>query len=327
MGWVNDAVARLRSGEAVRVRPTGGSMRGRIGRRGAKGTSMSEPLSRLLVGILYLVGLLGMTSCSKSDTSAQQAGSGSSGNTSPVVVFRNANGQQLSDADLADGTGNFDWSILGGENVPAHAQELHQQGRAEGQKGNYAQALDLLRQASVEAPVWPYPVYDAAFTYLLEGDAETADRYYQRVDQMAPRGFFTTKTALDCLRRERSGDLKPGMYKAQVSLEWEDDKAKKRSILEQVVMVCPKFPAAWKELLVLRTDDAGKLDEIEHGLAEQPDGETKGILLINKAIILNRQGKRDEATAILGDLALDPQSTLATESLAKYTLRNIREHG
>ena len=144
---------------------------------------------------------------------------------------------------------------------------------------------------------------------------------------MAPRGFFTTKTALDCLRRERSGDLKPGMYKALVSLEWEDDKAEKRSILEQVVKVWPKFPAVWKELLVLRTDDAGKLDAIEHGLAEQPDGETKGILLINKAIILNRQGKRDEATAILGDLALDPQSTLATESLVKYTLRNIREHG
>lgn len=30
MGWVNDAVAALSAGRAVRVRPIGGSMRGRI---------------------------------------------------------------------------------------------------------------------------------------------------------------------------------------------------------------------------------------------------------------------------------------------------------
>ena len=47
------------------------------------------------------------------------------------------------------------------------------------------------------------------------------------------------------------------------------------------------------------------------------------ILLLNKALALNRQGKKNEAVAMLGTLALDPQSTLGTETLAKFTLLQI----
>ena len=143
------------------------------------------------------------------------------------------------------------------------------------------------------------------------------------MDKMAPRGFFTAKTALDCLRREMAGDLKPGMYKLFVMLEWETDPAKKKAILEQMVKQSPKFPAAWKELALLQDDDNAKLKMIENGLSHSPDGETKGILLINKALVLDRQGKREEATRILGELALNPESTLGTEHLAKVALANL----
>jgi hypothetical protein len=183
--------------------------------------------------------------------------------------------------------------------------------------------LELLAQAAREAPKWPYPVYDAAFTHLLEGDAEKAEESYAAVDRMAPRGFFTAKTALDCLRREKAGDLAPGTYKLYVMLEWEKDKARKKSILEQMVKRSPKFPAAWKELALLQDDDTAKLEMIETGLSHGPDGETRGILLINKALVLNKEGKRDEAVRILGELALDPGSTLATEHLAKATLASF----
>lgn len=227
---------------------------------------------------------------------------------------------------MANAAEKFDWAVVGSENISERARELHDAGREEGKKGNYARALELFKQASDEAPAWPYPVYDAAFTCLLQGDAENADRFYQQVDKMAPHGFFTAKTAVDCLRRERAGDVIPGTYKAFVALEWMDNEQKKRAVLEQIVKTCPKFPPAWKELAVLRQGDPAKLDAMEHGLSQNPDGETKGILLINKAIILERQGKRDAAIQMLGDLALDPESTLATESLAKFTLRNLLAH-
>jgi hypothetical protein len=183
--------------------------------------------------------------------------------------------------------------------------------------------LELFEQARKEAPRWPDPVYDAAFTYLLKGDAKKAEELYAAVDQMAPRGFFTAKTALDCLRREKAGDLKPGTYKLYVLLEWEEDRARKKAILEQVVKRFPKFPSAWKDLALFQDDDKAKLEMIETGLSHSPDGETKGILLINKALVLNKQGKRDEAVRILGELALDTGSTLATEHLAKATLANF----
>jgi hypothetical protein len=46
-------------------------------------------------------------------------------------------------------------------------------------------------------------------------------------------------------------------------------------------------------------------------------------LLINRALILEQRDLRAEAIAILGELALDPASTLATETLAKATLAHI----
>jgi tetratricopeptide (TPR) repeat protein len=278
------------------------------------------------VAPVFLLGAILLSSCSKSDTAAQPTSGETSASAGQRVVFRSSDGRQLTENDIANATEKFDWAVVGGENVSERAKELHAAGREEGQKGNYVRALELFKQAAEEAPAWPYPVYDAAFTYLLQGDAENADRFYQRVNKLAPRGFFTAKTAVDCLRRERNGDVIPGTYKAYVALEWVDDKRKKRAVLEQIVKTCPKFPPAWKELAVLRPDDPAKLAAIEHGLSQNPDGETKGILLINKAIIMDRQGKRDAAMEILGDLALDPESTLATESLAKFTLRNVVGH-
>jgi tetratricopeptide (TPR) repeat protein len=239
------------------------------------------------------------------------------------VIFRDAKGRELTEADLAGFTGRVEWELVGGGNIPAKAQELHRQGREAGSKGDYDRALALFARARQEAPQWPYPVYDAAFTYLLKGDAARAEEFYAAVDKLAPRGFFTAKTALDCLRREKAGDLGPGTYKLYVALEGEEDRARKKAVLEQLVRRFPKFPAAWKDLALLQEDGRAELDLIEKGLSFNPDGETKGILLINKALTLAGQGNRREATQILGELALDPGSTLATEHLAKGALASL----
>lgn len=69
--------------------------------------------------------------------------------------------------------------------------------------------------------------------------------------------------------------------------------------------------------------DAEKLAAIEKGLAASPDAETKGMLEINRALILEKRGQHDRAVQLLGELALDPASTFATEHLAKAMLANI----
>jgi hypothetical protein len=47
------------------------------------------------------------------------------------------------------------------------------------------------------------------------------------------------------------------------------------------------------------------------------------MLLINRAMVLHGRGDHDGAVAILGPLALDPQSTLGVEMMAKAMLARI----
>ncbi|MEK6337295.1 MAG: hypothetical protein AABM67_20425 [Acidobacteriota bacterium] len=175
------------------------------------------------------------------------------------------------------------------------------------------------------APSWPYPVYDLAFTYLLMKDAENARVYYRKTVELAPRGFFTALTALDALEREAKGELPDGTYLAFLSLEWMDDESIKASAVRHLVERIPGFAPVWKELAMQVDTDAEVLAAIEQGLAANPDGETKGILVINKALVLDRNGDHDGAIRLLGELALDPASTYATEHLAKVALASVVE--
>jgi hypothetical protein len=73
----------------------------------------------------------------------------------------------------------------------------------------------------------------------------------------------------------------------------------------------------------LLEDDAARLDAIERGLAAHPDPETRGILLINCALLLFNQGNPDDAIAILGSLALDPESSSSSAERAKAALAMV----
>jgi tetratricopeptide (TPR) repeat protein len=240
-----------------------------------------------------------------------------------IVIFHAPDGRTLTMADLRGLTGTFQYEILGKINVPAEAESLHKQARQSGGAGEYKKAITLLERASELAPAWPYPVYDMAFTYLLMKDDENARKHYRRTVELAPRGFFTAITALDALDREAKGELAVGTYLAYLSLEWMDDSGKKTDAVRQLAKRVPSFAPAWKEMAMQSDADAEKLAAIEKGLKANPDGETKGILLINKALILDRSGDHAGAVRLLGELALDPASTYATEHLAKVTLANV----
>lgn len=206
------------------------------------------------------------------------------------------------------------------EDVPQEASQLHQQARAAGARGDYENAISLLIRAHQLAPDWPYPVYDMAFTYLLMNDSENARTHYRETVRLSPRGFFTAITALAALDKEAEGKLPQGTYVTYMSLEWTNDSAKKQETIRSLVQRVPQFAPVWKEYALICHDADRKLEAIEKGLAADPDAETLGILMINQALTLHKQGNKEQAKQILGDLAADPKTTFANEHLAKNAL-------
>ena len=87
----------------------------------------------------------------------------------------------------------------------------------------------------------------------------------------------------------------------------------------------PRLAPAWKDLAYLTEDDTEKLKLIEKGLAAQPDAETRGMLQINKALVLEKSDHA-AATRLLGEVALDPKSTIGTAEMAKTSLASPAKH-
>lgn len=206
--------------------------------------------------------------------------------------------------------------------IPDEAHKLHQKGRQLGASGDYKQANEMFEKASALAPDWPYPVYDMAFTYLLMGDAVKAREFYKKTVELAPRGFFTAITALDTLNREANGELPTGTYSAYMALEQMDHSQKEKAVASMVKHL-PQFAPAWKEYATMFREPSKRISIIDRGLAATPDTETKGTLLINKALALNIQGETESAVNILTKLVNDPNTTLANEKLAQYSLKTI----
>jgi len=240
----------------------------------------------------------------------------------PVIVYRDVSGRTLTMEDLRGVTGTVRYEIIGSGNVPLEARSLHEKAREAGGQGDYKKCIELLEKASALAPQWPYPVYDRAYTYLLMKNYDSARRDYQETLRLSPRGFFTAITALDTLEREKKGDLPIGTYRAYLSLEWIQDRGEREKAMRQLVRNLPQFAPGWKELATL-VDDNERLSTIEKGLAAKPDSETKGVLQVNKALLLNQGGDHDGAVRLLGELALDPNSPFDTEQMAKFSLAMI----
>ncbi|WP_061533019.1 tetratricopeptide repeat protein [Collimonas arenae] len=239
------------------------------------------------------------------------------------IIFKDRAGRILTKEDIKGISGDVKWEINSGTPIPEEAKRLHDLGRVAGQKGESKAAISYFRKASEIAPNWPYPYYDLAFTYLLNRDFENAYDAYKRVDNLAPRGFFTTKTAVHSLQGERNGKYPQGTYLFYLSLEWTNDLESKQKIVDQLLRKVPNFAPAWKEMAALGIDDSKRLDYLDKGLKADPDLETKGFLLINKALIFANRGRKNEAIPILGALALDPTSPLDIEVIAKKTLSMI----
>jgi tetratricopeptide (TPR) repeat protein len=239
------------------------------------------------------------------------------------IVFKDSSGNILSETDLANATGTVNYEVKSDQQVDSKAQNLHNEARSFGQSGKYDVAINKLEQAIQIQPDWAYPYYNLAFTYLLKGDYENALKYYIQTDSLAPKGFFTAKTAIYALEGERAAEFPKGLYLAYLQIEWTNDANQKLAIAKGITEKFPGFAPAWKELAVLTNDKQEKMNAIEHGLSVKADSDTKGILLINKAIALNDNGKKEEAIQVLGNYIFSQDATTGNIALAKFTLKSI----
>ena len=236
----------------------------------------------------------------------------------PTVVFKDEQGRKLQANSLPkDGT-KIQWTVEGLDDVPPAAKQLHDQARRIGAAGQYDRALELLAEASKLAPEWPYPWYDAAFTTLLTGDTKGALELFRKTLKLSPRGFFSATTAEHYLSREVQGTLPTGTYQRFLDLEFQNED-KRRTGTRKLTEEVPDFSPAWKDYANL-SEGTARDAAIERGLACNPDVETRGFLLINKAFGLDGGGKSKEAKRILDELASDNTGSLGVQQMASKAL-------
>lgn len=242
-------------------------------------------------------------------------------------IYSDGKGNQISLSDLEKEFEQYDGGNEDMPGIPEEAIRLHQEAREHGSKGEYQQAADKLHKAMVIAPAWAYPVYDLAFTHLLQNDYSNALKYYELTDKMKPTGFFTTKTACWTLRKEMEGMFPAGLYLAYSQLEWLDSAEEKLALAKAIVEKHPDFAPAWKVISDIIDSPKEKLSAIENGLRADPDATTKGSLIVAKALFLNSQGKSADATRLLGSLIFDEDATFANRKFAKLVLYQAASKG
>ena len=241
---------------------------------------------------------------------------------SDPVVYTSKNGTSLKLSELADTSEEASKNTT---NISEEAVQAFNAGIDCGKANDLKAAQKNFAKAIELEPQWPYPRFQQAFTHLLQGEHAAALASYRLVDQLEPRGFFTSKTALNTLQRERDGEYPEGLYLYFVSHEWQENDEDKIEVLTDIIERASNFSPAYQKLANLTEDHAQRLELIDTGLSHHPDNETRGMLLLNKAAIVNLNGDSTEATAILGELIVDDETTANVVAIAKAALYSLYE--
>ena len=239
------------------------------------------------------------------------------------IVFKDEQGNVITKEDLKNATGTVNWEIMQNKDIPQKALQLHEEARILGSQGNYTEGVEKLLEAHKMAPNWAYPIYDLAYTYLLQKDFENALKYYEQTNEIEPRGFFTAKTAYWSLKKEAEGVFPKGLYLGFISLEWMNSEEEKIGMAKGIVDQFPLYAPAWQFLGSNLDDLEERLIAIENGLTLDADEETKGMLLVNKALVSDMNGNTTSAKEILGKVILSENATVSNIELAKYVLSSL----
>jgi len=241
-----------------------------------------------------------------------------------TVVFTDSEGRTPSPEELPRARRTIRWGIRFDGRINPEAERLHEEGRAAGAKGEFDRAIALLTQASELNPDWPYPIYDRAFSHLLKQEFELARVDYRKVLELSPKGFFMAAQTLDMLEREAAGEFPEGLSIGLATLP-DMPEEQRRSIADQLVQKFPSCPAGWQAHANFVNDSAPRLEAIDHGLAARPDPDTRGFLLVNKALVLANLGKVDPAVEILKPLTESIGDSISAHAAAYVALAMIRE--
>lgn len=203
--------------------------------------------------------------------------------------------------------------------IPERAMQLHSEGRQHGMAGRFTEAIQSFQQAQQAAPDWLFPLYDIGYTYLLMGEDAKALEAFEQVEQRAPLGFSESKRMIDCLRREKDGRVPKGTLRAYLEVLRLTDHKEVLRKLEELTRKAPAFVPAWQELAMSAEDVAEGERLVEKTLSLDPDVESRGTLLVHRAILLRRRGQEEAAQkqlqAVLDDARMPPSiHTLAREA-------------
>jgi tetratricopeptide (TPR) repeat protein len=240
-----------------------------------------------------------------------------------TVSYVDSQGQTMQPEELAGKTDRITWEIHDGGDVNAEARRLHDEGRSAGEREDYDAAIELFTRAAALDSAWPYPVYDRAFTHLLKGEFEAALTDYRKSLELAPLGFFVAATAADLLSREIAGEFPRGLYQAFAMLEHMPVE-QQRSVVAQLVDKYPSHAPAWVLHAGFLEDPSEALSAIEHGLAARPDPDTRGSLLVQKALTLHAKGASERALEILEPLMASTGDSLGAHAKARIAAAHVR---
>jgi tetratricopeptide (TPR) repeat protein len=243
-----------------------------------------------------------------------------------TVVFRASDGRTLLPEELPGGTGRCTWEVRDAGPRHPEAQRLHEEGRAAGQKGDHDTAIALFTKAADLDPSWPYPVYDRAFARLLKHEFDAALADYRKTLELSPLGYYDAAAAADMLTREAAGEFPAGLHAAFAMLEHMPADGQRR-VARQLVVQFPSHAPAWGRHASFLEDSSDKVDAIERGLAARPDPDTRGSLLVQKALALHARGERQAALDILDLLTSAVGDSLSTHVKACVAAAMIRSGG
>lgn len=239
-----------------------------------------------------------------------------------MTLFNEA-GQQMTWEQFQEYSGRVHWEIETSDEVPSYARTLLINGRTARSRGDFANAIELFRDARENAPGWLYPIYELASTQLMAGEPGLAEKHYHRINQLAPHGFFNCQQAEDCLRREREGGVKPGTYQRLVMLQGASRSAALLSV-RGVLAESPDYAYGWERLALITDDSKEAREAIDKGLASKPDPYTRDALRLRRAILAHNDGRGAEAVKMLERLLRDPELTVPMEAQIKILLPGMR---